>query len=78
MLELKANLHFHFSYGQFHFVIPIPCFVIPISVPILEMGLKSILIPIPKLTPALVDNEASDVYSFLLLVDGTELQNISL
>ena len=42
------------------------------------MGLKSILIPIPKLTPALVDNEASDVYSFLLLVDGTELQNISL
>ena len=42
------------------------------------MGLKSILIPIPELTPALVDNEASDVYPFLLLVDGTELQNILL
>ena len=78
MLELKSNLQFHFSYGQFHFVIPIPCFVIPISIPVLEMGLKSILIPILELTPALLDNEAFDVYPFLLLVDGTELQNISL
>ena len=78
MLELKSNLQFDFSYGQFHFVIPIPCFVIPISIAVLEMGLKSILIPILELTPALLDNEAFDVYPFLLLVDGTELQNISL
>ena len=78
MLELKSNLQFHFSHGQFQFVIQIPCFVIPISIPVLEMGLKSILIPIPELTPALGANEASDVYPFLWLVDGTELQNISL
>ena len=69
MLELKSNLQLHFNYGQFHFVIPIPWFVIPTSILVLEIGLKSIPIPIPELTTALVDNEASDVYPFLLLVD---------